>query len=271
MGPARSSHSLSAVFVCEIADREPVARCRAISSARSSSSSAGTQSETSPMRSASAPSTSSHSRRRYFAFAIPHRSGQTIAAWSPAATPSFVWPSTIRAFGLASETSASRPTTRPAPTAGPGDRRDDRRRAAEHVVDEVASLVEDALPRLGVVGDREHEVEVAAGAEDAVGAADGTARVSSSWPIACQTRASSPCCSSLTALRRPGARSVNRRIPSSGRSRSSDGNSVSYWYGATTGSYGAALRSPRNGPVAQLVEQRTFNPKVAGSIPARPI
>src|SRR5206468_3658804 len=25
------------------------------------------------------------------------------------------------------------------------------------------------------------------------------------------------------------------------------------------------------GPVAQLVEQRTFNPKVAGSIPARPI
>jgi hypothetical protein len=26
-----------------------------------------------------------------------------------------------------------------------------------------------------------------------------------------------------------------------------------------------------SGPVAQLVEQRTFNPKVAGSIPARPI
>jgi hypothetical protein len=25
------------------------------------------------------------------------------------------------------------------------------------------------------------------------------------------------------------------------------------------------------GPVAQLVEQGTFNPKVAGSIPARPI
>ena len=28
---------------------------------------------------------------------------------------------------------------------------------------------------------------------------------------------------------------------------------------------------PDVGPVAQLVEQRTFNPKVAGSIPARPI
>jgi hypothetical protein len=26
----------------------------------------------------------------------------------------------------------------------------------------------------------------------------------------------------------------------------------------------------RSGPVAQLVEQGTFNPKVAGSIPARP-
>ena len=32
-----------------------------------------------------------------------------------------------------------------------------------------------------------------------------------------------------------------------------------------------ALRSPHRGPVAQLVEQGTFNPKVAGSIPARPI
>ena len=51
------------------------------------------------MRSASTPSTGSQSSRWYFAFAIPQRSGQTIAAWSPAATPSFVWPSTIRAFG----------------------------------------------------------------------------------------------------------------------------------------------------------------------------
>ena len=32
--------------------------------------------------------------------------------------------------------------------------------------------MEDALPRVGVVGDREHEVEVAARAERAVGAAD---------------------------------------------------------------------------------------------------
>ncbi len=37
---------------------------------------------------------------------------------------------------------------------------------------------------------------------------------------------------------------------------------------------GASPRVPythRGGPVAQSVEQGTFNPKVAGSIPARPI
>ena len=163
---------MSACFVCVIAEREPDASRRATSSARSSSSSSGTQSETSPIRSASTPSTSSHSSRWYFAFAIPHRSGQTIAAWSPAATPSFVWPSTMRAFGRASETSASRPTTRPAPTAGPVIAETIGVGQREHVVDEVARLVEDAEPRLGVVGDREHEVEVAARAERAVRAAD---------------------------------------------------------------------------------------------------
>ena len=124
------------------------------------------------MRSASVPSTSSHSSRWYFAFAIPHRSGQTIAAWSPAATPSFVWPSTMRAFGLARETSARSPTTSPAPTAGPVIAETIGVGQREHVVDEVAGLVEDAQASIGVVGDREHEVEVAAGAERAVGAAD---------------------------------------------------------------------------------------------------
>jgi len=62
------------------ADWEPRASRRAISSARSSSSSSGTQRETSPMRSASTPSTSSHRSRWYFAFAIPQSSGQMIAA-----------------------------------------------------------------------------------------------------------------------------------------------------------------------------------------------
>jgi hypothetical protein len=34
---------------------------------------------------------------------------------------------------------------------------------------------------------------------------------------------------------------------------------------------GATLQWPTPGPLAQLVEQGTLNPKVAGSIPARPI
>jgi hypothetical protein len=50
---------------------------------------------------------------------MPHSSGQTIAAWSPAASPRRVWPSMIRAERAAIEMSASRPMTSPAPTAGP--------------------------------------------------------------------------------------------------------------------------------------------------------
>ena len=42
-----------------------------------------------------------------------------MAAWSPAATPRRVWPSTIFALLAAIEMSASSPATRPAPTAGP--------------------------------------------------------------------------------------------------------------------------------------------------------
>ena len=51
--------------------------------------------------------------------AMPHSSGQMIAAWSPAATPRRVCPSMIRAVFAAIETSARRPQTSPAPTAGP--------------------------------------------------------------------------------------------------------------------------------------------------------
>jgi hypothetical protein len=50
---------------------------------------------------------------------MPQSSGQMIAAWSPAATPRRVWPSMMRAERAAIETSASRPATSPAPTAGP--------------------------------------------------------------------------------------------------------------------------------------------------------
>src|SRR5579884_2498713 len=50
---------------------------------------------------------------------MPTSSGQQIAAWSPAATPSLVCPSMILAPRPATEMSASKATTRPAPTAGP--------------------------------------------------------------------------------------------------------------------------------------------------------
>ena len=53
------------------------------------------------------------------ALAIPHSSGQQIAAWSPAATPSRVCPSTIFAVRAATDTSASSATASPAPTQGP--------------------------------------------------------------------------------------------------------------------------------------------------------
>ncbi len=150
----------------------PAASRMAIARARSSSSSSGTQSETSPIRSASTPSTGSQSSRWYFALASPHRSGQTIAAWSPAATPSFVWPSTMRAVGRRDRDVGEQPDREPGADRGAGHRRDDRLRAVDHVVDEVARLVEDAPPRLVVGRDLEHEVEVAARAERAVGAAD---------------------------------------------------------------------------------------------------
>ncbi len=58
--------------------------------------SSSTQRDTRPMRSASSPLSSSHVRRWYLALAMPHSSGQQMAAWSPAATPSRVWPSMIR-------------------------------------------------------------------------------------------------------------------------------------------------------------------------------
>ena len=71
------------------------------------------------MRSASSPVSVSHVSRWYFALAMPHSNGQQIAAWSPAATPSRVWPSMMRAVLPATEMSASSAATSPAPTAGP--------------------------------------------------------------------------------------------------------------------------------------------------------
>ena len=50
---------------------------------------------------------------------MPHSSGQMIAAWSPAARPSRVWPSIGLALRLTTEMSERIAQTRPPPTAGP--------------------------------------------------------------------------------------------------------------------------------------------------------
>ncbi len=97
----------------------PAARRPATSRAVGRSSPSSTQRDTSPIRSASSPVSGSQVSRWYFAFAMPHSSGQHSAAWSPAATPRRVCPSMIRAERAAMDTSASSATTRPAPTAGP--------------------------------------------------------------------------------------------------------------------------------------------------------
>ena len=88
-----------------------------------------------------------------------------IAAWSPAATPRRVWPSTIRASRAAIGMSARSPATSPAPTAGPVHRRDDRLVAVDHVVDQVARLAPDTRTDLEVVGHVLDQREVAAGGE----------------------------------------------------------------------------------------------------------
>src|SRR6266542_2651236 len=116
---AAEAHELERERGVEAGAGEPAASLPATSRAVSWSRSSSTHSDTSPMRSASSPDRGSHSSRWYLALARPHSSGQTIPAWSPAATPSRVCPSMMRAPRAAMETSASRPTTRPAPTAGP--------------------------------------------------------------------------------------------------------------------------------------------------------
>ena len=50
---------------------------------------------------------------------MPHSSGHTIAEWSPAATPSRVWPSMMRALRPATVMSATIAAASPAPTQGP--------------------------------------------------------------------------------------------------------------------------------------------------------
>ena len=50
---------------------------------------------------------------------MPQSSGQMMAAWSPAPTPSLTWPSVILASSAMMLMSANMATARPAPTATP--------------------------------------------------------------------------------------------------------------------------------------------------------
>ena len=77
-----------------------------------------------------------------------------------------------------------------------------------------------------VLRDLQYEVEVSAGAEGAVSAADEDRPFSSSSPISRHTAASSPCISDPTAFSLPGVRSVSRSTWGEGRSRSRLGNAA---------------------------------------------
>src|SRR5690606_11717442 len=160
-GPARRSQLLSAYLVSRMASGEPAASLTAISRAVSWTASSSAQRLTSPIRSACSPVTGSQSSRWYLALAMPHSSGQTMAAWSPAATPRRVWPSMMRAVRPATEMSASRATASPAPTALDGG--DHGLGAVDHVVNDVAGLGEDAHPHVVVARHLLDHGQVAAG------------------------------------------------------------------------------------------------------------
>ena len=66
------------------------------------------------------------------------------------------------------------------------------------------------------------------------------------------------------------SRAPSREGPT-GCSTTSASSDRADWRGAAAGAAHGHLRHNHGGPLAQLVEQGTFNPKVAGSIPARPM
>ncbi len=241
-GPAARSQLLRANFVCEIAACDPAASLRAIASARSSSSSAGTHSETRPIRSASTPSTGSHRSKWYFAFREPaqqrpYQDG-VVAGGDPEPRVAVDDP---RRRSRDADVREERDRKASA-DCGAVDGRDDRLAAVHDVVDEVARLVEHADSRLPVRRDVLDEFEIAAGAEGAVCAADdpGTTRVSGSRSTVCHTAARWPCASLPTAFSLPGLRSVIRRIHFSGRSSSRLVNSSYTWRSLTFSSSATA-------------------------------
>ena len=132
--------------------------------------------------------------------------------------------------------------------------------------------------------DRHGEHEATDGREDAEAALPaccptvrGRAGTADPLPAAATTHeyhGSHPRCSSRT-LQSPQAKSMRLRktYPSAERTREQRTFSGSRWGRSRwirRGAMHVALRC-RFGPLAQLVEQGTFNPKVVGSIPTRPI
>ena len=99
------------------------------------------------------------------AFAIPHSSGQQIAAWSPAATPRRVWPSMILAVRRGDRDVGEQADDQAGADRRAVDRRHDRLRAVDDVVDEVARLAHHPRAHGVVVDHLLDQLEAAAGGE----------------------------------------------------------------------------------------------------------
>ena len=84
-----------------------------------------------------------------------------IAAWSPAATPSRVWPSMISGGAGGDRDVGEEPRSEARADRRAADRGDDGLRAVDHVVDEVARLLPHAQTRLVAAAHLFDEIEIA--------------------------------------------------------------------------------------------------------------
>ena len=124
---------------------------------------------------------------------MPHSSGQQIAAWSPAATPSRVWPSMIRAVRPDDRHVGEQPGDQAGADRGAVDGRHDRLRAVDDVEHEVARLAHDPRAHRVVVDDVVEQLEAAARGERLSRAASTATRVSGSRSTVSHTSASWRC------------------------------------------------------------------------------
>src|SRR3712207_6434863 len=96
---------------------------------------------------------------------MPQSSGQMMAAWSPAATPSLVWWWVRGESGGGRGAGGGTAQPRPPPPRHAGQGADPGFAAVDVVVDEVARFPPHPRPRLEALGDLAHHGEVAAGGE----------------------------------------------------------------------------------------------------------